>query len=151
MAFIIDRADSVALMLERFTTADGFMVAGQFANLEFWVSETLHALEALDDYQIRFERLSEAQRTWIREHDVVVGSYCPMCDGQCEFGPGFKPPRPPTKIPSTARNNASRRLKDAFYFFVLRCFRMELLDAKSVQEIFKRVGTSVESRDLVRK
>lgn len=151
MAFIIDRADSVASMLERFTTAHAYQVAGQYANIDFWTDETLHCLGALADYDRRFERMSSAQREWISAHDVVVGSYCSMCGGQCEFDPELSPPKAPTRIPSKGRNDALRRLKDAYYFFILRCFRMSLIDEASLRDKCARVGTSVEARDLVRK
>ena len=151
MAFINDRADAVASMLEKFTTAHAYQVAGQYANIDFWIAETLHALDALADYENRFDRLSAAQRKWVDAHDVVVGSYCPMCGGQCEFDPDLRPPRPPTKIPSKGRNDSSRRLKDAFYFFILRCYRMNLVDESTLRDTCTRVGTSVEARDLVRK
>ena len=151
MAYIIDQADDVASMLEKFTTAHAYQVAGQFANLEFWMGETLHALEALSNYDDRFARMSTAQEMWIGNHNVVVGSYCPMCKGQCEFEPDLKPPRAPTMIPSKARGDAVRRLRDAMYFFLVRCFRMNLIDENALRDVCERVGTSVAALDLVRK
>ena len=150
MAFIIDRADAVASMLENFTTAHAYQVAGQFANRKFWIDETLHALEALAEYGHRFDRLVEAQEKWIAAHNVVVGTFCPMCEGQCEFEPGLKPPAAPIRIPAKGRDAAIRRLKDAFYYFTLRCFRMKLIDERGVRELCSRVETGVEPRDLVR-
>ena len=150
MAYIINQANAVAAMLEKFTTAHAYQVVGQFANLEFWMGETLHALDALADYTERFERLSVAQREWIGTHNVVVGSYCPACNGQCEFEPDLKPPRAPTKIPSEGRNEAIRRLRDAMYFFLVRCFRMNLIDENALRDVCARVGKSVEARDLIR-
>lgn len=151
MAFINDRADAVASMLEKFATAHAYQVAGQYANIDFWIAETLHALGAIADYENRFERLSAVQREWVDAHKVVVGSYCPACDGQCEFDPDLKPPRAPTRIPSKGRNDASRRLKDAFYFFILRCYRLNLVGETELREICTRIGTSVEARDLIGK
>lgn len=115
MAYIIDQADAVASILEKFTTAHAYQVAGQHANLEFWVGEVDHALKALANYEQRLASMSAAQEAWIGAHSVVVGSYCPACKGQCEFDPDLRPPRPPTKIPSKRRNEAARRLKDAMY------------------------------------
>lgn len=54
MAYIIDQANAVAAMLEKFTTAHAYQVAGQFANLEFWLGETTHALDALERYAERY-------------------------------------------------------------------------------------------------
>lgn len=150
MAYIIGQANAVAVSLERFTTAHAYQVAGQFANLEFWLAETIHALDVLEGYADRFERLSAAQLDWIDAHSVVVGSFCPACKGQCEFEPELRRPRAPTLIPSSARNEAIRRLRDAAYFFLLRCFRMKLIDEGSLRGACDRVGTSVEARDLKR-
>ena len=151
MAYIIDQANAVAAMLEKFTTAHAYQVAGQFANLEFWIGETVHAVDALDGYTERFERLSAAQSGWIGTHNVVVGSYCPACKGQCEFEPDLKPPQAPTEIPSERQNEAIRRLRDGMYFFLVRCFRMNLIDENALRDVCARVGTSVEARDLIRK
>ena len=150
MAYIIDQASAVAAMLEKFTTAHAYQVAGQFANLEFWLGETIHALDALERYHERFERLSEAQREWVGAHNVVVGSFCPACKGQCEFEPELKRPSAPSRIPSSVRNDAVRRLRDAVYYFLLRCFRMQLIDESTLRNVCVRVGTSVEARDLSR-
>jgi len=151
MAYIIDQAEAVAATLERCTTAYAYQVAGQFANLEFWVGESIHALDALAGYDDRFASMSAAQEAWIGAHNVVVGSYCPACKGQCEFDPELRPPRPPTRIPAKARDAATRRLKDAVYFFLLRCYRMNLLDEDALRDVCARVGTSVEAPDLVRR
>lgn len=150
MVFTIERAEAVASMLEKFTTAHAYQVAGQFANLEFWVSETLSALKGIEDYGNRFERLAAGQRAWVDAHDVEVGSYCSHCGGKCEFEPQFQRPGPPVKVPANDRNAAISRLKDAFYFFVARCFRMHLLDEESFRQLCRRVDTSIDPRDLVR-
>ena len=150
MAYMVDQANGVAALLERFTTSYAYQVAGQFANLEFWLGETIHALDALEGYSERFERLSEAQTEWIGAHNVVVGSFCPACKGQCEFEPELQRPQAPTKIPSSARNEAILRLRDAAYYFLLRCFRMKLLNESSLRSTCARIGTGVEARDLTR-
>ena len=151
MAYIIERADSVASMLNKFTHSHAYQVAGQYANIEFWISETRQALASLSEYDNRFDRMVLAQREWIKSHDVVAGSYCLMCEGQCKFGSGPQPPGKPKQIPLRDRNEASQNLKDAFYFFIVRCFRMHLVDERSLRKMCCLVGTSIEPRDLIRK
>lgn len=137
--------------MEKFTTADAYQVAGQFANVSFWIGETLHALDAIATYAERFESLKKAQSDWISTHPVVMGAYCRVCKGPCEFSPALCPPPALTMIPADARNAATARLRDAIYYFLLRCYRMNLIDEAEVRNVCDRVGTSVETRDLVRK
>ena len=147
--YTIEQAERVASELERFTTGYAHHVAGHFANLEFWLSEAAHALEVLRDYPSRFKTLCEAQAEWVEAHDTQVyeGGYCRICGGVCEFDEKRTPLRP-TRAPSSERDAATRRLKDAVYFFVLRCYRMRLLDEAGVRAACDRVSTSVDPGDL---
>ena len=54
--------------------------------------------------------------------------------------------RPPWA--SMGQGLSVRRLRDAAYYFLLRCFRMKLIDESSLRNECARVGTSVEARDL---
>jgi hypothetical protein len=92
MVYSIELADQVASQLEKFTTAFAHQVAGQFANLEFWLHEVEHALAVIDAYPARFAAAAERQRAWVAKHDTVVGNYCVYCQGACEFDPGLSPP-----------------------------------------------------------
>lgn len=149
--YTIEQAERVASQLERFTTGYAHHVAGHFANLEFWLSEAAHALEVLRDYPRRFETLCEAQVGWVQAHGTRVfeGGYCNICGGVCEFDEKRTPHRP-KRASSAERDAATRRLKDAVYQFVLRCYRMRLLDEAGVRAACDRVSTSVEPGDLER-
>lgn len=74
MAFMIDQADNVSTQLEKFRHAYAFIVVGQWANLDFWLGEATHALAAIEGYKVRFERMTQAQKDWIEQHDTKVGS-----------------------------------------------------------------------------
>jgi hypothetical protein len=51
----------VANQLERFAKLSPPQLAGQVANLDFWLEQTRSALRAIDDYGIRFVRMEGAQ------------------------------------------------------------------------------------------
>ncbi len=42
LAYTIDQATLLASQLERLATAGAHQIAGQFANLEFWLAEAVH-------------------------------------------------------------------------------------------------------------
>lgn len=150
--YTLELADLVASQLEKFTHGYAHHVAGQFANLEFWLAEASHALGVLNGYQGRFEAMAAAQHGWVEAHNTQLyeGGYCRICGGVCEFDVK-RTPSPPRRMASSDRDEAIRRLKDAVYYFLLRCFRMGLLDEAGVRTACERVGTSVDRRDLRRK
>ncbi len=148
MTYMIQQADNVASQLERFTTAYAHHVVGQFANLDFWLGEVNHARRAIDDYEVRFNRMVNHQQEWIDSHDTKVGSFCPQCGGACELEEKLKRPAPPSRFPSSERDQAQSRLKDAAYHFLLRCFRMKLLDEAALRKACDGIGTGVDPTDL---
>jgi hypothetical protein len=146
VAYSIDQATLVASQLERFATSSTHHLVGQFANLDFWLDETVRALHVLDDYPTRFGRMRDAQVSWAQAHGTVVSDFCPLCGGACEFGP--ETPLPPRRLPSQETEAARRRLKDAAYRLLLRCHRGGLLDEAALRVGCDRVGTSVDLADL---
>lgn len=147
-AYSTDRADRVAAELERFANAYDYMVAGQVANLDFWLLEVEQALAAIDGYNSRFRRLADAQHDWISRHHVVVGTYCPQCGGRCEFDDGLKGPRPPRRVPSHEFEASRRRVRDAAYNFLVRAHRIGALDGPTLREASERLDLSIDPGDL---
>lgn len=146
MAYSIDQAIAVAEQLEKFTTSYVHHLAGQLANLDFWLDEASRALKVIDDYPRRFTLMRDAQAAWVTAHGTVVSELCPICRGACEFG--RETPRPPTRIASQELEAARRRLKDAAYHLLLRFYRAGLLDELALRAACERVGTSVDLADL---
>lgn len=146
MAYGIDQANNVASQLEKFTTSFAEHLAGQVANLDFWLEEVAHALRVLDGYPTRFSRLRAAQEAWVKTHGPVATSFCPHCGGKCELG---ETPRPPRRVPSGELDEARRRLKDATYRLLLRCHRARMVDEATLRAACQRVGTSVDPADLL--
>ena len=148
MAYSIDRARLVADQLERFAHSHAHQLAGQVANLGFWLDEVAAALRTMDEYPQRFRRLRESQASWVKRHGTVVSEYCPHCGGACEFGPHAPPP--PTRIPSEQLGEARDRIRQSCYRFLLRSYRLGLLEEPAVREACERVGVGVEAEDLER-
>jgi hypothetical protein len=148
MAYSIDRAALLTKQFERFAHSNVHQLAGQVANLEFWIDEAIYALRTIDEYPGRFRRLRDAQVAWVRAHGTKVSGYCEICGGACEFGP--QSPMPPQRIPSDQMEEARARLRRAAYAFLLRCYRSGLLLETGVRAAGDRIGIVVESEDLKR-
>lgn len=56
MIYTVKKANLIAKQLSKFSTADSWIVAGQFTNLEFWMEEVKAASKALDEHNLRFEK-----------------------------------------------------------------------------------------------
>jgi hypothetical protein len=50
----------VTAQLAKFATLNRHQLAGQVANLDFWLAEARHWLDVIDGYRPRFERLKAA-------------------------------------------------------------------------------------------
>jgi hypothetical protein len=72
MSYTIEKALLLANQLEKFTTSYAQHLVGQFANLDFWLSEMQEALKAIDGYHHRFQNLRKAQKDWVKNHGVIL-------------------------------------------------------------------------------
>src|SRR5262245_33149251 len=66
LSYSIQRAGLIAEQLERLATQHAHQLAGQVANLAFWISEAVGAISILDDYAARFLALRNAQVGWVK-------------------------------------------------------------------------------------
>jgi hypothetical protein len=146
MAYTIDSAGELAKQLDRFTSSNVHQLAGQVANLDFWLDEVDHILATIDDYPRRFKRLRDAQVAWVRAHGTKVSDYCPICREGCEFGP--QSPEPPKRIPSEQMDVARGRLRSSTMRLLLRCYHAGLVDEQVVRAASDRLGLSLEPEDL---
>ena len=119
MMYTIKKAKLITKQLKKFTTGYTHHVAGQFANIDFWINEVIQSLKIIDDHRNRFDRMYHAQKIWTEDHDVVIHDYCPICKGKCEFSDG-KPNLPKLRFKSE-KIEARRDLIDSAYFFLIRC------------------------------
>jgi hypothetical protein len=148
MAYSIELADQLAIQLEKFSTSFAHQVAGQFANLAFWIDEVIHAIGVIDGYPKRFAAMNEGQHAWVTNHETMVGSYCRYCGGACELEPALGPPAAPRRIDARQMDAAKQRLKDSAYHLLVRCHRNRLLDKAALIAACDRIGTSVDFADV---
>jgi hypothetical protein len=115
MSFSTDIADLVAKQLSRFTTLNQHQLAGQAANLDFWLSEVQHALAIIDEYDIRFGRMCAAQEQYVSAHGTI--EFDLIADWE-ETGRRASPPR---RVPAHELGKARRNLLQAASRFLERC------------------------------
>lgn len=109
-------AKLVADQLARFVTLNRHQLAGQVANLDFWLDQVRHSLAVLDGYGKRFQKLKAAQARHIREHHTTEFALHDPC---CTQGS----PAPPRKVPDHELKDARVALCDAARRFLVRCYR----------------------------
>lgn len=149
MIYTIERANLIIKQLQKFTDSYNHMVAGQFANIEFWVQETASALKAIDEHKTRFKKMYEAQKYWIDEYDVKVPDYCHICNGICELSvEHYVKPQLPKHKANIEKAETRRELVDALYYFLIRCFKVGLLDEDEIKIYCDKIGTGIDPNDL---
>ncbi len=146
MIYTIEKANLISEQLKKFTTGYTHHVAGHYSNIDFWINEAIEALNTIDNHKKRFDRMYNAQKNWTEEHGTVVHDYCPICGGKCEFSDG-KPALPKFKY-KTELADARKNLIDSVYYFLIRCFRVELLTYDELNKRCNSIGTSIEPNDL---
>lgn len=151
MIYTVEKAELLSEQLRKFTTGCAHHLAGQFANLDFWLGEVESALTAIDEHKQRFEELKDGQTEWVNSHNTLVhtDNYCGLCGGICEFSNGIpKPPRAPRLKSSTEKAASRRKLVDNMYALLTRYYRMGLLSQDDLEGNCDRIGTSIDPRDL---
>lgn len=146
MIYSVEKANLIAGQLRKFTSGYAHHVAGQSANIDFWLNEAAEALQVINGHRHRFDKMYNAQKNWIEDHGTAVHEYCPICGGKCEFSNG-KPTLPEFKHKRVLAE-AKKDLVDAAYFFLVRCFRIGLLTKEALKEKCDLIETSIDPNDL---
>ena len=146
MIYTIEKANLISSQLRRFTTGYAHHVVGQFANIDFWLQEVVDAQTTIDRYKYRFINIRDAQKDWVEMHNTRIFNYCPICRGKCEFGD--EKPLPPKRMSSSELDKVRRALVDAMYYFLVRCYRMGLLNFETLKEKCDYIGTGIDPYDL---
>jgi len=146
MIYTIEKANMIAEQLRRFTSGYGHHVVGQFANVDFWLNEVKEAQRVIDQYNARFNNMRDTQKEWVENHGTIVYDYCSYCGGKCELSDGA--PAPPRRTSSSDTDEARRQLVDTAYYFLTRCYRMELLNEEALKQKCDFIGTSIDPNDL---
>jgi hypothetical protein len=140
MAYSQNVALRLADQLNRFVTLNRHQLAGQVANLEFWLAEVRHAIGVIDGYEARFRRLRAAQQTYVDEHQTE------------EFWKDEPTLRvradPPRRVPHAGLQEARRSLTEATYRFLIRCHRDRLISEDQLRAVCRGLDIGVEVTDL---
>jgi hypothetical protein len=145
VSYSTDRADLLTSALGRMASLHAHQLAGQAANIDFWVQEASGALQALDEYPERFRRLHEAQVTWVEVNQTRI-IHCPICRAPCEFG-AAKPSKP-RRVPSKAIENSRGKLRKEMRHFLLRLFRLGVLGETTIREQCEVLQIPLEPEDF---
>lgn len=115
MSFSTDMARLVADQLSRFVTLNRHQLAGQVANLDFWLAQVRHALAGIDGYGVRFVRMQGAQEQYVTRHGTTEFVF-----GAEDYTPQTRP-APPRRVPDRELRQARRALVEAATRFLERC------------------------------
>lgn len=149
MIYTIERANLITRQLKKFTDSYAFMVAGQFANIDFWIAEVVSAKKALDGHKVRFDKMYEAQRDWIEEKRVRVPDYCHICNGICELShDGYVKPALPMNKARAEKKESRKELIDSAYYFLVRCHNIGLITGEEIKGFCDEIGTGIDPYDL---
>jgi hypothetical protein len=146
MAYSSEIARVLTEQLARLTTLNRHQLAGQVANLDFWLSEIRHHLEVISGYGARFERLKAAQKKHTIEHRVVE---IPLGPADSWFGTPMA--QLPKRVPDTELNDARTALTETTYRFLIRCWNEGLIEEPDVRKACDSLGIGVDSSDLRRR
>jgi hypothetical protein len=141
MSFSTEIAKLVTNQLSRFVTLNRHELAGQVANLDFWLGEVRHALEVLDGYGQRFQKLKSGQAKYVSEHNTIQYH---LDDPSCTYDKTWTPQR----VPDTELKVARRSMTEAAYRFLVRCLNDGLIPESGVRDACASLGIGVDASDL---
>ncbi len=133
MSFSTDMAHLVAEQLSRFVTLNRHQLAGQVANLDFWLAEVRHALAVIDGYGVRFVRMQGAQEQYVTAHGTTES--VPGVDDFTE-----RRASPPRRIPDRELRKARSALTEATKHFLERCRREGFVSESELSDAIGSLG-----------
>lgn len=133
MSFSTDIAESVANQLARFVTLNRHQLAGQAANLDFWLDQVRNALAAIDGYGVRFVRMTAAQEQYTATHETTEFAF----GADHHIGARAAPPR---RVPERELQKARRALVEAAAAFLHRCRDDDLISDAQLGEALGALG-----------
>jgi hypothetical protein len=133
VSFSTDMAELVTGQLSRFVSLNRYQLAGQVANLDFWVAQVRHALAAIDGYGVRFVHLQSAQEAYLAAYPTVESQPCH------EFPKEKKLPGP-RRVPDRELQKARRALMEATSGFLCRCKKEGLISELQLSRVFETLS-----------
>jgi hypothetical protein len=141
MSYIRDICQPLIDQLEKFATLNSHQLAGQLANLDFWVSEVEHRLSVIEGYYPRFQQLKAAQTDHVQRHRTARSEY----PGD-PIGESIPPIR--RGVSDAELKELRDRLLKAVSHVVTRGINEGLLTEIDVREVKRRLGHMVMESDL---
>ena len=134
MAYIDDITEPLIQTLTHTSGLPLHQLAGHAANLEFWACEVKHRFDVIDGYTQRFKKMRQGERTWIERqqqnsHALTQGNRT----------------NPPLKrgIKDQELKDLRRRLTDAMYHMMERCYDEDMIDEIALDRFGEWVGFDV--------
>jgi hypothetical protein len=137
-------AKLVADQVSRFVTLNRYQLAGQVANLDFWMAQVRHCLGVVDGYGRRFRLQQEAQQRHVAEFHTIEFDLDDPC---CTQGK----PAPPRKVPDRDLKRARVALTEATRRLLIRCHRAGFLDAAAFRKACEDSAIGFDPADLAKR
>ena len=110
------------------------------ANLDFWLSQVRNALEVLDGYTKRFEKLRSGQEKYVVAH------------GTTEFIPSLdyaeSKAAPPRRVPDGELRESRKTLCESAYRFLVHCCNEGFIQESELRTACKELDIGIEASDL---
>jgi hypothetical protein len=142
MAYSSEIADVLTAQLDRLSKLNPHQLAGQVANLDFWLSEVSHCQDVIDGYRSRFERMKAAQKKFVREQKTTVV--------YPEVAMAPTTPVGPVRVPDEELKLSGLHLREAFYRFLIRAYRERLIDEPLLRKTADVIDLGIDLVDLRR-
>ena len=134
-------AKLVTDQLARFVTLNRHQLAGDVANLDFWLDQVRYGLAVIDGYGKRFQRLKAAQAKHIRAHHTTEFELDDPCCTQ-------RSPAPPRKVPDHELKDARVALCDAARRFLVRCYNEGFIEESVLRQVCADLGLGFDPGEL---
>lgn len=109
-------------------------LAGHAANLEFWVGEVKHATDVIDGYQARFKNIQQGESDYAERQQMKGESI----NRGCRTAPPMK-----RGIKDHEIKDLRRRLADAMYRILTRCYKENLITEQQLDQSGETLGFDV--------
>src|SRR5262245_11982346 len=127
MSYSTESARLLTTQLQKFVTYNRHQLAGQAANLDFWMAEVRHSLMVIDGFNQRFKALRYAQNSYVAAHDTVEFNLHNR--RHTESSPAL-----PRHVPHRELSDARQALCDAAKSFLRRCLKEGMIDHSRFDE-----------------
>ena len=115
--------------LHRFSLLNQVQLAGHLPNLDFWMSEAKHAIDVINGYGARLQKIKA---------------------GRLPFDPDRKLSALARRVPTEQLQSARRQVVDEAYHFLRRLYHVNLIDKSTFRTQCDFIGTSIDVADLGR-